>query len=62
MVQCDQGLASFSPPAEIDVRGIRKRLELSQEDFAKEFGFTIHQIRDWEQAAPVRWTACAPIS
>ena len=45
-------------PAEIDVRGIRKRLELSQEDFAKEFGFTIHQIRDW--AAPVHWTACAP--
>jgi len=49
-------------PAEIDVRGIRKGLGLSQDEFAQEFGFTIHQIRDWEQAAPVRWTACAPIS
>jgi putative transcriptional regulator len=36
-------------PAEINVRGIRKKLELSQEDFAQEFGFTINQIRDWEQ-------------
>jgi len=36
-------------PAEIDVRGIRKGLGLSQDEFAQEFGFTIHQIRDWEQ-------------
>ncbi|PDT68509.1 helix-turn-helix domain-containing protein [Bradyrhizobium sp. C9] len=36
-------------PAEINVRGIRKKLGLSQDDFAKEFGFTINQIRDWEQ-------------
>lgn len=36
-------------PAEINVRSIRKKLELSQEDFAQEFGFTINQIRDWEQ-------------
>jgi len=38
----------FVPP-EIDVRGIRKKLNLSQDDFAAEFGFTINQIRDWEQ-------------
>ena len=36
-------------PAEINVRGIRKKLELSQTDFAQEFGFTPNQIRDWEQ-------------
>jgi putative transcriptional regulator len=36
-------------PAEIDVRGIRKGLGLSQDEFAQEFGFTINQIRDWEQ-------------
>jgi putative transcriptional regulator len=36
-------------PAEISVRDIRKKLNLSQDDFAAEFGFTIHQIRDWEQ-------------
>jgi len=36
-------------PAEIDVRSIRKGLGLSQDEFAQEFGFTINQIRDWEQ-------------
>jgi putative transcriptional regulator len=36
-------------PQEIDVRAIRRKLSLSQDDFAAEFGFTINQIRDWEQ-------------
>ena len=36
-------------PPEISVRDIRKKLTLSQDDFAAEFGFTINQIRDWEQ-------------
>src|SRR3990170_4175927 len=36
-------------PAEIDVRAIRRRTGLSQDDFATAFGFTINQIRDWEQ-------------
>lgn len=36
-------------PSEIDVRAIRRRTGLSQDDFATAFGFTINQIRDWEQ-------------
>jgi len=36
-------------PAEVDVRAIRQKLKLSQDGFAAEFGFTINQIRDWEQ-------------
>ena len=36
-------------PAEINVRSIRAKLHLSQEDFASAFGFTVHQIRQWEQ-------------
>lgn len=36
-------------PAEIDVRSLRKKLGLSQEDFAAHFGFTLNQIRNWEQ-------------
>ena len=36
-------------PPEVSVREIRKKLNLSQDDFAAEFGFTINQIRDWEQ-------------
>ncbi len=36
-------------PAEINVRSIRAKLQLSQDDFASAFGFTVHQIRQWEQ-------------
>jgi putative transcriptional regulator len=41
--------AELYVPPEINVREIRKKLNLSQDDFAAEFGFTINQIRDWEQ-------------
>ena len=36
-------------PTEIDVKSIRTKLLLSQEDFAAIFGFTVNQIKDWEQ-------------
>jgi putative transcriptional regulator len=36
-------------PPEIDVHRIRDKLGLSQEDFARTFGFTIDQIKGWEQ-------------
>ena len=36
-------------PAEIDVNSIRAKVGLSQDAFARVFGFTINQIRDWEQ-------------
>lgn len=36
-------------PAEIDVKGIRNKIQLTQDDFASEFGFSTSQIRDWEQ-------------
>lgn len=38
----------FVPP-ELDVKEIRKKIDLSQDDFAAHFGFSINQIRDWEQ-------------
>ncbi|MFG1184333.1 NadS family protein [Xanthobacter aminoxidans] len=41
--------AKLYVPAEIDVRGIRSKLGISQEDFSAAFGFTVHQIRQWEQ-------------
>jgi putative transcriptional regulator len=41
--------AKLHIPQEIDVRAIRARLRLSQDDFAAVFGFTVNQIRDWEQ-------------
>jgi putative transcriptional regulator len=36
-------------PAELNVKAIRTKLELSQDDFSAAFGFTVNQIRDWEQ-------------
>jgi putative transcriptional regulator len=36
-------------PETIDVRKIRTRLGLSQEAFAKTYGFALSAVRDWEQ-------------
>ena len=36
-------------PSEIDAKGIRAKLGLSQDEFARLFGFTANQIKDWEQ-------------
>ncbi len=36
-------------PADINVRDIRHATKLTQEDFSAAFGFTVQQIKDWEQ-------------
>jgi putative transcriptional regulator len=36
-------------PEPVDVAAIRKRLRLSQADFAQKFGLAIATLRDWEQ-------------
>ena len=36
-------------PAEIDVKAIRSRLGMTQEEFAGRFGFSIKTLRHWEQ-------------
>ena len=36
-------------PQEVDVKRIRERLGLSQEEFALRFGFSIGTLRHWEQ-------------
>lgn len=41
--------AKLHIPPEIDVRAIREKTGFSQDDFATAFGFSITQIRDWEQ-------------
>ncbi len=38
----------FAPP-DVDVAAIRKRTGLSQDRFAKRFGFSAAAVRDWEQ-------------
>lgn len=41
--------AKLYVPAELNVKSIRAQLDLSQDDFASAFGFTVNQIKDWEQ-------------
>lgn len=41
--------AKIYVPAEIEVKAIRAKVGLTQDGFASEFGFTVSQIRDWEQ-------------
>jgi putative transcriptional regulator len=36
-------------PADPDVKAIRQRLGLSQEEFARRFGFSASTLRNWEQ-------------
>ncbi len=36
-------------PRALDVRAIRKKLDLTQEAFAALFGFPLATLRDWEQ-------------
>ena len=36
-------------PHHIDVKAIRARLALTQAQFARRFGFSVHTLRHWEQ-------------
>ena len=40
-------------PEDIDVKAIRARLHLTQEEFAGRFGFSINTLRHWEQGRRV---------
>ena len=36
-------------PDDIDVRAIRTRLKMTQEEFSARFGFSVNTLRHWEQ-------------
>jgi putative transcriptional regulator len=36
-------------PAKVDVKAIRTRLRMTQEEFAARFGFSVNTLRHWEQ-------------
>ena len=40
-------------PPEIDVRAIRGRLGMTQQEFATRFGFSVNTVRHWEQGRRV---------
>ncbi len=41
--------ARLHVPAELDVKAIRRKTGLTQDDFAYRYGFSPDQIRAWEQ-------------
>jgi putative transcriptional regulator len=45
----EAGAAKMHVPPEMDVRAVRAKTGLSQDAFASSFGFTVHQVRQWEQ-------------
>lgn len=40
-------------PAEIDVKTIRENVDMSQEQFARQFGFSKRTLQHWEQGLRV---------
>jgi putative transcriptional regulator len=40
-------------PHEIDVKRIRTRLRMTQQEFASRFGFSVNTVRHWEQGRRV---------
>jgi putative transcriptional regulator len=40
-------------PEDIDVKAIRAKLDMTQEEFAGSFGFSINTLRHWEQGRRV---------
>ena len=49
----DMSLYRVHIPPEIDVKAIRSRLGLTQQEFADRFGFNINTLRHWEQGRRV---------
>jgi putative transcriptional regulator len=49
----EEGTYVVHIPAEIDVRAIRGRLRMTQQEFAVCFGFSVNTVRHWEQGRRV---------
>jgi putative transcriptional regulator len=49
IVRGEKKPAKLHIPAELDVKSIRLKIDLSQDEFATAYGFTVNQVKDWEQ-------------
>jgi len=47
--EAKEGTYRVHVPGEIDVRAIRTKLRMTQEEFAGRFGFSVNTLRHWEQ-------------
>lgn len=49
--KADQNAYRVHVPERIDVKAIRVRLDMTQEEFAGRFGFSVNTLRHWEQGS-----------
>jgi putative transcriptional regulator len=49
----DTSRYSVHIPEDIDVKAIRAKLDMTQEEFAGRFGFSVNTLRHWEQGRRV---------
>ena len=49
--EADEGAYRILVPEGIDVKAIRTRLAMTQEEFAGRFGFGVNTLRHWEQGS-----------
>ena len=49
--QADISAYKVKVPEKIDVKAIRSRLEMTQEEFAGRFGFSVNTLRHWERGS-----------
>jgi len=47
--EADPGTYRIHVPYEVDVKALRRKLHLSQDQFALRYHFTPARVRDWEQ-------------
>jgi putative transcriptional regulator len=47
--EADTRQYSLYVPEHLDVRGIRQKIRMSQEEFARHFGVNKRTVQDWEQ-------------
>ena len=49
--KADESTYRVHVPAKIDVKAIRTSLDMTQEEFAGRFGFSVNTLRHWEQGS-----------
>jgi putative transcriptional regulator len=49
--KADENAYRIHVPEKIDVKAIRTRLDMTQEEFAGRFGFSVNTLRHWEQGS-----------
>jgi putative transcriptional regulator len=47
--KADESAYRIHVPEKIDVKAIRTRLNMTQQEFAGRFGFSVNTLRHWEQ-------------